>query len=139
MQIAGAWALRRDGQGPPPAPRPRPVLTPRLAEAPGRPLLCRACGHPLTDDEARLTIDGQHQFRRQNPAGYEHDFACFRAAPGCHSQGVPSIQATWFPGFHWWIQVCRGCGEHLGWLFFRGEDSFYGLLVEALVEASAPP
>jgi hypothetical protein len=67
-----------------------------------------------------------------------HRFGCFAAAPGCRPSGVPSRQATWFAGHWWYIQVCGGCGVHLGWLFFSdGASEFYGLVVEALREIDA--
>jgi hypothetical protein len=103
--------------------------------ATGRALLCAACGHPITSTAARISVDGHHEHSAVNPHGYSYRFGCFARAPGCASRGVPSAQYTWFPGHHWQVQECARCGEHLGWLFFSSQREFYGLILDALIEA----
>ena len=98
-----------------------------------RSLICKACGHDITSDEERISINGQHVHTRINPAGFEYTFACFRHAPGCRQLGATSYEHTWFAGHCWQIAVCAGCGEHLGWLFRNG-DVFYGLIKDRLAE-----
>jgi len=49
-------------------------------------------------------------------------------------EGVLSRQAKWFPGYWWYVQLCGGCGAHLGWLFFADAAEFYGLVIDRLVE-----
>ncbi len=108
------------------------------ARAPRLRLLCAACGHAITSGDARLEVDGAHVHTRMNPDGHEFTFGCFAAAPGCVARGAPSKQATWFAGFFWWIEVCAGCGVHLGWLFFAdGGGEFHGLVLERLREEAS--
>ena len=98
-----------------------------------RMVVCKKCGHVITSDSERISINGQHVHTRMNPAGIEYTFACFREAPGCRQEGTPSYEHAWFSGYNWQITVCAGCGEHLGWLF-RHQDVFYGLIKDRLVE-----
>jgi hypothetical protein len=98
-----------------------------------RTLVCKACGHDITSDGERISINGQHVHTRMNPAGFEYTFDCFREAPGCRQVGTPSYEHTWFAGYCWQIAVCAGCGEQLGWLF-RNQDGFYGLIKDRLAE-----
>ena len=98
-----------------------------------RALVCKACGHVITTDGERVSINGQHVHTRMNPGGFEFTFDCFREAPGCRQVGVPTYEHTWFAGYSWQIAVCGGCGEHLGW-FFRNQDGFYGLIEDRLAE-----
>ena len=32
-------------------------------------------------------------------------------------QGAPSTENSYFPGYSWWITICRRCGSLLGWKF----------------------
>lgn len=98
-----------------------------------RALICKACGHNITSDEERISVNGLHVHTRINPGGFEFTFNCFRNAPGCRQVGTPSYEHTWFAGYCWQIAVCAGCGEHLGWLFRNG-PVFYGLIEDRLVE-----
>ena len=98
-----------------------------------RSLVCKACGHVITSDSARISMNGQHVHTRMNPAGFEFTFDCFREAPGCRQVGAPSYEHTWFAGYCWQIAVCGGCGEHLGWLF-HNQNGFYGLIEDRLAE-----
>ena len=41
---------------------------------------------------------------------------------------------SWFPGYAWMVGVCRGCGEHLGWLFVSADSRFHGLIADRLAE-----
>lgn len=98
-----------------------------------RALICKACGHNITSDEERISVNGLHVHTRINPGGFEFTFNCFRNAPGCRQVGTSSYEHTWFAGYCWQIAVCAGCGEHLGWLFRNG-TVFYGLIEDRLVE-----
>ena len=98
-----------------------------------RSLICKACGHDITSDDARISINGQHVHTHMNPSGFEYTFNCFREAPGCRQLGATSYEHTWFAGYCWQIAVCAGCSEHLGW-FFRNGDGFYGLIKDRLAE-----
>ena len=102
----------------------------------GRRLLCARCGHPITRHGERIEVDGSHDHRRMNPAGCRYHFGCFRAAPGCTTQGAPSHEHTWFAGYAWRLANCAGCLGHLGWRYERGADGFFGLILERLAEES---
>jgi len=97
-------------------------------------LLCARCAHPVTRHAEGMEVDGAHEHRRVNPAGYRYHFGCFRAAPGCTTQGAASEEHTWFPGYAWRIANCASCLGHLGWRYERGADGFYGLILERLAE-----
>lgn len=98
-----------------------------------RVLVCKACGHNITTDEDRISINGLHVHTRINPGGFEYTFDCFREASGCRQVGPASYEFTWFAGHCWQVAVCGGCGEHLGW-FFRNGSVFYGLIEGRLVD-----
>jgi hypothetical protein len=121
-----------------PGPLPMARLDGRAGDA--RPIVCAACGFAITRNDARIAVGGEHEHTRVNPAGWVYRFGCFAEAPGCRPSGVPSKQATWFAGYWWYAQVCGGCAEHLGWLFFiePSESQFYGLVLDRLAEASQP-
>ena len=95
-------------------------------------LLCRFCLNTITDNSRKTTTLGQFIHCRTNPAGFMFEFGCFADAPGCSSRGEATAEHTWFPGHSWKLAVCRYCGEHLGWLF-KGDSSFYGLILDRLV------
>jgi hypothetical protein len=118
--------------------RPGGALRPSEKTAPvdheDRLLLCAACGHGITSASACTTRSGRHSHTFANPHGFVFHIGCFATAPGCRASSTPSIDFTWFPGFAWQIGVCRGCGEHLGWLFRSAEDTFCGLILDRLVE-----
>jgi hypothetical protein len=105
-------------------------------------LLCAACGHVVTHEAARISVDGAHVHVRTNPHGYEYEIGCFSEAPGVVPSGAPSMQATWFPDHFWWIRLCGGCQTHLGWEFFRRDGqgpAFYALILARLRRAVYDP
>jgi hypothetical protein len=103
---------------------------------------CRLCGALITRRDARISVQGSHEQRFSNPAGYVFDIGCFRSAPGCLRAGDPNTFYSWFDGFAWCYAVCRSCGTHLGWAFSarsaRSADSFFGLILNRLL-AGPPP
>lgn len=98
----------------------------------GKRLFCRFCLHPVTDNSQKTTSLGRFVHCRTNPAGFTFEFGCYGDAPGCSARGEATTEHTWFPGHSWGLAVCRSCGEHLGWSF-KGEASFYGLILDRLV------
>ena len=100
-----------------------------------RKLLCRICRLVITDESQRLAVAGEHIHTRSNPHGVTFCFGCFGEAPGCDGIGAATAEHSWFAGCRWRIAVCRGCGEHLGWLF-TGEHRFFGLILGRLVADS---
>jgi hypothetical protein len=98
----------------------------------GRFLVCAACLQAVTTTSAKIEMAGGHAHTFANPLGVVYHVGCFAIAPGCGAASEPRTQHTWFPGYAWQIAVCRGCGEHLGWLFLSGDSRFHGLIFDRL-------
>jgi hypothetical protein len=98
----------------------------------GRRLVCRACGHPITTEAERTTVEGAHEHVKKNPAGLVFRIGCYRAAPGATGWGDAFVEHTWFAGYAWQIALCADCGVHLGWAFRSDGSSFHGLVTERL-------
>jgi hypothetical protein len=92
---------------------------------------CASCGHRITHERERLTMNGSHEHEFMNPSALRFVVQCFSNAPGCVSEGERSSVWSWFPGFAWQIETCRGCGDHLGWSF-HGARTFYALVKDRL-------
>ena len=90
-------------------------------------LYCAACGLLMTRGRWRVIRRDAHEHTVFNPAGRVFRVVCFKEAPGAASQGFPSDEFTWFPGYRWTIAVCRGCSIHVGWRY-DGDDVFFGLI-----------
>jgi len=101
-------------------------------------LRCRLCRQPVTGEDDRTVVEGEHVHRRTNPAGIEFEFGCFLVAPGAQVVGEPTFEFTWFPGRAWAYSVCLGCGAHLGWHFEGGDPPFHALILDRL-EADPTP
>ena len=101
-------------------------------------LCCARCRAKVTTKEQAIEIDGQHVHLRLNPAGYSFVFGCFSSAPGAAALGQPTSDATWFTGCLWNYAHCAGCGTHLGWHFEGAGKTFFGLVLERLIELSTP-
>ena len=97
-----------------------------------RALRCSQCGHAITSDKERLTVQGGHRHTFVNPGGYVYIIGCFRGAPGCVGFGEASSKHTWFPGRMWRLALCGSCWSHIGWSFESPEESFFGLIVDRL-------
>jgi len=98
---------------------------------------CRSCHQVITDGEQGIHQNGSHIHTCTNPHDHCFRFACYQEAPGCTQVGSVSYEHSWFTGHSWQIALCGACGEHLGWLF-TGEDRFYGLIVNRLVDENQP-
>ncbi|HBQ12456.1 MAG TPA: hypothetical protein DEF51_15335 [Myxococcales bacterium] len=119
-----------ESKEPPPAPV-RVEEEARVARGPK--IRCRACRSVVTDAAARVEAHGAHTHRRVNPSGVDFHVGCFEPAPGCITEGAPTLYWTWFPGCAWQLALCRACHAHLGWRF-TGEQTFWGLILDRLVE-----
>lgn len=133
--------------------RPEPDAGPAAREARDRPqaepgYYCALCGELITHARERAYVQGAHEHRFSNPAGYVFDIGCFHRAPGCRGSGEPSEFYSWFDGFAWRYALCRACGTHLGWAFTaRGAGGpqteaggFFGLILSRLTgRPEAPP
>lgn len=97
-------------------------------------LLCKYCGNRITTLEAMVPRNGRHRHIFSNPGGFVYEIGCFSCANGCVNQGRPTTEFTWFDGFAWRFSLCSNCHEHLGWFYRSKDDSFFGLILDYLVE-----
>jgi hypothetical protein len=100
----------------------------------GRRLACKLCHSVITRRGDAIDKDGKHQHTFFNPSGILFDVGCFARAPGCSISGTPTSEFSWFKGFLWQYSSCSVCNAHLGWFFSGGGPSFYGLIVNRLIE-----
>jgi hypothetical protein len=116
----------------------QPALTaeapPIREEDPG--YCCALCGELIARRDACISVQGAHEHRFSNPAGYLFHIGCFGAAPGCLIAGEPEEFYSWFDGCTWRYALCRGCRAHLGWRFspaVQGQgQGFFGLILDRL-------
>lgn len=101
-------------------------------------LRCRLCRGPVTAEDDRTVVEGEHVHRRTNPAGIEFEFGCFLAAPGAQVVGEPTFEFSWFAGRAWAYSLCRGCGAHLGWHFEGRDPAFHALILDRLEVDETP-
>ncbi|HEX5752772.1 MAG TPA: cereblon family protein [Archangium sp.] len=102
---------------------------------PEKPLCCARCGHFITRERDRTTVNGRATHTRVNPSGFVFHFGCFARAEGALIVGPPTAEASWFPGFVWRYAMCAECKTHLGWSF-HGESDFLGLVLDRLTTPS---
>ena len=93
---------------------------------------CIQCHHPITQKDATIEVNGQHQHTFTNPHGYVYRIGCFSDAPGCVPVSQPTTTFSWFPGYAWQIVVCHQCQHLLGWAFQGKGDHFWGLILSQL-------
>ena len=101
-------------------------------------ICCVLCLQPITRPSDRILMDGSHIHTFANPGGIVYEIGCFQSATGCNHSGPASDEFTWFKGFSWKIAHCGNCLLHLGWLFSSGDNSFYGLILNRLLEPDLP-
>jgi len=98
-------------------------------------ILCRNCRNRITSADNGIFIDGLHRHVFSNPYGIVFEIGCFGSAEGCLNRGMSTTEFSWFEGFSWRYAICSRCHVHLGWYFqSRGTESFYGLILNNLVE-----
>jgi len=95
--------------------------------------ICRDCGCRITGQSYETAVNSKHIHVFSNPHGKVFEIGCFSDA-ACMAIGPATIEFTWFQGFFWNIVICRSCRRHLGWLYSRRENHFYGLILQALVK-----
>jgi len=97
---------------------------------------CAHCAERITTTDQRIHQAGAHEHGFENPAGIAYRIGCFRHAPGCRTEGEPTLAWTWFPGHAWSVALCSRCGSHLGWSYGPGGtgNAFYGLILDRLNE-----
>lgn len=97
-------------------------------------IICRECGNPVTAPHFVITVNRHHRHTFINPAGITYQIGCFSYAEGCIVYGEPVIDNTWFAGFAWNYSLCSNCQVHLGWHFQNNGESFFGLILDLLVD-----
>ena len=100
-------------------------------------LFCAACRHPVTHQDARISVQGAHEHACTNPLGLSFHIGCYREAGGCALTGAATSEHSWFRGYAWRIAHCAHCRAHLGWAFESASDGFYGLILDRLTSAGA--
>lgn len=118
---------------PPSTPTPTRAQRPEQHTPLARRLCCHRCRQPIAHGRDRIAVNGMHEHRYRNPHGFWFRIGCFKAASGCAADGVATDAHTWFPGYAWRLDVCRGCGLHLGWCYTRVDAGFHGLILDRLV------
>ena len=96
-------------------------------------IICRSCKNEITTVEYSIAVNGQHAHICKNPLGVIFHIGCFSRTWGCFTWGIPTHEATWFPGFTWCVASCANCFTHLGWHYESGNKNFYGLIMANLV------
>ncbi len=100
-------------------------------------ILCRQCHQAITKPADRIVMQGSHRHTFANPHGIVFEIGCFKNVQGCGYAGVASDDFSWFAGYSWRVCFCILCLTHLGWMFsLKGLDSFYGLILDRLIEPS---
>lgn len=100
-------------------------------------LRCAVCRHVITDEKYLYEISGSFRHTFTNPHGAIFHIGCFRDAPGCKEEGIPTLEFSWFPAFHWQVTHCGDCGIHMGWRYTSSHaGGFYGLILDRLIRSS---
>jgi hypothetical protein len=134
--MATALLLQRTPQRPADSHRPDERTAPE--DDTGRILVCGSCLHAITTTGASIEMAGSHAHTFSNPHGLVFHIRCFAVAPGCVAASEASTYFSWFAGYAWKVAVCRGCAEHLGWLFLSDDSRFHGLIADRLAETEGP-
>jgi len=105
----------------------------RVEKSQSRRLCCAVCQFPITNYSQATKIEQKHIHLKSNPGGIQFRFGCYHRAPGCGHNGEFTYEYTWFNGYQWCNALCESCSTQLGWCF-TGERTFYGLILEQLVD-----
>ena len=95
-------------------------------------LFCAACSHVIGHVQDRIEVNGSFEHTCANPYGYVHSFGCHSEAHGCAISGQPQAADSWFQGFCWRLAECGNCNTHMGWLFERTGEHFFGLILDRI-------
>jgi hypothetical protein len=97
-------------------------------------ILCKYCNNEISSPKHIIEIEGRHNYTFKNPCGLIFKIGCFSSAKGCLNYGEFISEHTWFKGFDWCYALCLSCYTHLGWYYESHESSFYGLILNKLIE-----
>ena len=96
--------------------------------------ICKTCKNFVTNRKSITEINGDFIHLFQNPAGIYYRIGLFANAKGCKTFGESTADFTWFPGFAWNYAICSSCFTHLGWFYQSGDNNFFGLIMDHLIE-----
>lgn len=99
-------------------------------------ILCRKCGNPITTSDCNIAVNEQYMHKFSNPEGVIYEIGCFSSADGCFIDGDPTLNHTWFEDFRWNYSFCSRCFTHLGWHYQRGDERFFGLILDHLANTT---
>ncbi|CAH0664252.1 unnamed protein product [Spodoptera exigua] len=96
-------------------------------------LCCSSCMAQIARKEHifPMSSEGVHS-NYTNLGGYMHDILTVSEACNVETNGAPSAEYSWFPGYTWTVALCANCMVHVGWRFEALKRSlrpaqFYGL------------
>lgn len=95
-------------------------------------IFCATCSHVIGHVQDRIEVHGSFEHTCTNPYGFTHRFGCHREAHGCAVSGDPQAADSWFAGFRWRLAACGNCDTHMGWLFERQGEHFFGLILDRI-------
>ena len=104
-----------------------------LLEEENKKLLCTQCRNHVTSITETISVNGAQSHTFTNPAGVTYNILCYQVAPGCDVVGERTAEYSWFSGYEWQYAICKGCSEHMGWLF-SNEHAFFALISNKLVQ-----
>lgn len=105
-----------------------------LKEKEERALHCKHCLSRITTQAAAVEKEGRHEHTFYNPAGVVFRIGCFSEAQGCLPEGEPTSAFTWFSEYAWQVAYCAQCRMQLGWFYQSGRGSFWGLILDHLIQ-----
>jgi hypothetical protein len=86
----------------------------------------------LNDDESSFSSTPASQ-----PEGLESESIRKRSRLSVCSRiitsGTPTDEYSWFPGYSWTIATCKGCSEHLGWVFYERNGANWDVKFQSLI------
>jgi hypothetical protein len=100
-------------------------------------VLCGICKYNISSIDDMIEVNGSHQHTFKNPVGIVYRIRCFSSASGCMLIGAPTTDNTWFPEFSWNFSLCSQCFSHLGWFYQSVQMTFFGLILENIIENSS--
>ncbi len=99
----------------------------------GEMVICSICRFIITSTSEIIAVNGAYNHSFANPHGLFFDISCYKNAKGCIHSEIESNEFSWFRGHSWRVVTCKGCKNHIGWLFTGAVSSFYGLISDKLI------
>ncbi len=103
----------------------------------GQTILCANCRNIVTGPEEIITVNDHHRHTFINPEGLVFQVGCFSHADGCMIEDYSTLENTWFAGYTWSVSICLNCTVHLGWFYEKGDQHFFGLILDRLIDSTS--